>query len=623
MNPNKPSPKPTLIAILAIILITLAVALTLWNPLHFSLFAKEELLDSRSVLIKEMNQDVSAWKNTEKDFSTVLSDLHNKNIAAAGVADGVLLITTAGGEKYMVADDWGQFSLKFLSDYTNAGANSFPFAILNSGTSSMGSSRQMNAAQWFQLLFAPVLIVGLVIGYIVYFRFAQTFPLQKGSEIRFKDVIGATEAKTSLADVVAYLESPQRFAEMGAKPPKGVLLSGPPGVGKTILARALAGECNANFISVTGSDFSSKFYGSGIQRVKALFKTARQKAPCIIFIDEADGIGRRTEQSSASDAESNRIINQILAEMDGFNPADGVIVIGATNYASSLDPALTREGRFDQKITVSLPGLDDRKALFEFYLAKSKAVADMDCGQLARLSIGMSPASISYVIAKAAFDAAKNGDKQISTAQLLESMDTFRLGGSAGSVAMMTAEERRRIAYHEAGHALIGAYLNVGVVEKVTIIPRGESLGVTLIAPERDTKLHLKTTLESRIQMLLAGRLAEQLIIGEVSSGASSDLKEASKIAYSMISSLGMGEKETLFSIDAFQDLRIPPDHAKYLEEANLLLDKLNQRCMKLMQELEPALHDIAEELLKRETIPGADVTRAIEALLTDEIKAA
>lgn len=622
MNPNKPSPKPTLIAVLVITLITLAVALALWNPLRLSLFAKEEMLDSRSALIKEMNQDVSAWKNTEKDFSTVLSDLQNKNVAAAGISDGSLLITTLAGEKYMVSDDWGQFSLKFLSDYTNAGTNTFPFAILKSDTSGTGKS-QMTAAQWFQLLFAPVLIVGLVIGYIVYNRFAQTFPLQKGSDIRFKDVIGASEAKTSLADVVAYLESPERFAEMGAKPPKGVLLSGPPGVGKTILARALAGECNANFISVTGSDFSSKFYGSGIQRVKSLFKTARQKAPCIIFIDEADGIGRRTEQSSASDAESNRIINQILAEMDGFNPADGVIVVGATNYASSLDPALTREGRFDQKIQVSLPGLDDRKALFEFYLAKSKAVANMDCDQLARLSIGMSPASISYVIAKAAFDAAKNGDKQISTAQLLESMDTFRLGGSAGSVAMMTDDERRRIAYHEAGHALVGAYLNVGVVEKVTIIPRGESLGVTLIAPERDTKLHLKTALESRIQMLLAGRMAEQLIIGEVSSGASSDLKEASKIAYSMVSSLGMGEKETLFSIDAFQDLRIPPDHAKYLEEANALLDTLNQRCMKIMQGFEPALHDIASELLKRETIPGSDVTRAIEAQLTDEIKAA
>ncbi len=620
MNPNKPSAKPTLLAVTAVTIVMLALAFAVWNPFGISLFAKEEILDSRSTLIKEMNQDVSAWKNTEKDFSNVLADLHSKNVAAAGIADGALLITTLSGEKYMVADEWGQFSLKFLGDYSNAGANAFPFAILKSDGS--GKS-EMSAAEWFQLLFGPVLIVALVIGYVVYSRYGKTFALQKGSELRFDDVIGAADAKTSLADVVAYLESPQRFADMGAKPPKGVLLSGPPGVGKTILARALAGECNANFISVTGSDFSAKFYGSGIQRVKTLFKTARQKAPCIIFIDEADGIGRRTEQASASDAESNRIINQILAEMDGFNPADGVIVIGATNYASSLDPALTREGRFDQKIHVSLPGLEDRKALFEFYLAKSKAVADIDCDQLARLSIGMSPASISYIISKAAFEAAKSGAQYLSTALVMESMDTFRLGGSAGSVDMMTAEERRRIAYHEAGHALVGAYLKVGVVEKVTIIPRGEALGVTLIAPERDTKLHLKTALESRIQMLLAGRMAEQLIIGEVSSGAASDLKEASKIAYSMVASLGMSEKETLFSIEAFQDLQIPADHAKYLEEANAMLDKLNQRCMKLMQELEPALHDIADELLKRETIPGTDVTKAIDAVFSGGIKAA
>lgn len=610
-----------MLAVVAVSLLTLALAFALWNPFGISLFAKEEVLDSRSTLIQEMNQDVSAWKSTEKDFSNVLADLHNKNVAAAGISDGALLITTLSGEKYMVADEWGQFSLKFLSDYTSAGANAFPFAILKSDGD--GKANQMNAAQWFQMLFGPVLIVCLVIGYLVYARFGKTFALQKGSDIRFKDVIGANEAKNSLADVVAYLESPQRFAAMGAKPPKGVLLSGPPGVGKTILARALAGECNANFISVTGSDFSAKFYGSGIQRVKTLFKTARQKAPCIIFIDEADGIGRRTEQSSASDAESNRIINQILAEMDGFNPAEGVIVIGATNYPSSLDPALTREGRFDQKVQVSLPGLEDRKALFDFYLAKANAVAGIDCEQLARLSIGMSPASISYVISKAAFEAAKNGDKQLSTAQVMESMDTFRLGGSAGSVDMMTGEERRRIAYHEAGHALIGAHLNVGVVEKVTIIPRGEALGVTLIAPERDTKLHLKTSLESRIQMLLAGRMAEQLIIGEVSSGAASDLKEASKIAYSMVSSLGMSEKQTLFSIEAFQDLNIPADQAKYLEEANALLDNLNQRCLKLMQELEPALHKIAGELLKKETIPGSDVTKAIEAVLSEETIAA
>lgn len=609
MNPNKPSSKKTLL-IIAVCGAVLAIvaSLTMWRAL--ASHASDSAADTRPAIIQEMNKDASAWTKSQQDFSRVLADMRTNNIAAAGVTEAGLLISTTKGEKYAVADDWGQFSLTLLSDYAKIRNPEFPFAVLKSS-----GSKGMDAAQWFQLLFGPLLIVVLIVGYVLYHRFGMFYVIQKGSELSFKDVIGVDEAKNSLIDVVSYLQSPTRFSDMGARPPKGILLSGPPGVGKTILARALAGECNANFIAVTGSDFTSKFYGAGIQRVKALFRTARQKAPCIIFIDEADGIGRRTEQSSAVDAESNRIINQILTEMDGFHPAAGVIVIGATNFASSLDPALTREGRFDQKITVSLPGVDDRKSLFEHYLGKSKAIEGIDCEQLARMSIGMSPASISYIVTKAAFLAAKGGFKQVDASHVLESIDVFRLGGTANTSLIMTEDERRRIAYHEAGHAIIGAYLNVGVVEKVTIIPRGESLGVTVIAPERDTRLHLKTKLEARIQMLLAGRMAEQLYFGEVSSGAASDLTEASKLAYSMVSSLGMGGKGELFSIDAFRDLQIPPDHANYLEEANAMLDKLNKACMENLQLLEIAMHDVANELLHKETIPGYYVLESIQMI--------
>lgn len=612
MNPKKPSSKRILLIVaIGVVAIVLTASLAIWQSLRSS--ATGALADSRPVLIQEMSKDASAWTKSQQDFSRVLADMHAKAIAAAGVTEAGLLITTTKGEKYAVADDWGQFSLALLNDYAKSRSPEFPFAVLKSST-----GKGMDAAQWFQLLFGPVLIVGLIIGYLLYQRFGMFYVIQRGSELNFNDVIGVDEAKNSLIDVVSYLKSPTRFSDMGAKPPKGILLSGPPGVGKTILARALAGECNANFIAVTGSDFTSKFYGAGIQRVKALFRTARQKAPCIIFIDEADGIGRRTEQSSAVDAESNRIINQILTEMDGFHPAAGIIVIGATNFASSLDPALTREGRFDQKITVSLPGVDDRKSLFEHYLAKSRASAEIDCEQLARMSIGMSPASISYIVTKAAFLAAKDGRQQLDTSHILESIDVFRLGGTANTSLIMTEDERRRIAYHEAGHALVGAYLNVGVVEKVTIIPRGESLGVTVIAPERDTRLHLKTKLEARIQMLLAGRLAEQLYFGEVSSGAASDLTEASKLAYSMVSSLGMGGKGELFSIDAFRDLQIPPDHAKYLEEANAMLDMLNKQCMDNMLLLDKAIQDVACELLKKETISGEYVLEAMRLAIAE-----
>jgi cell division protease FtsH len=624
MNPSKPSSKKLWLIVCAA-LIALGASLTMLQPLMP--FTNLPAIDSRPALIQEMAKDTAAWTKSQQDFSRVLADMRANHIAAAGVTEAGLLITTTSGEKYSVSDDWGQFSLTFLSDYAKSRSPAFPFAILKPPGA---GADEMGAAEWFQLLFGPLLIVGLIIAYVLYNRFGMFYVIQKGSELTFKDVVGVAEAKTALVDVVSYLASPARFSEMGAKPPKGILLAGPPGVGKTVLARALAGECNANFIAVTGSDFTSKFYGAGIQRVKALFRTARQKAPCIIFIDEADGIGRRTEQASAVDAESNRIINQILTEMDGFHPAAGVIVIGATNFASSLDPALTREGRFDQKITVSLPGVDDRKALFDHYLAKSKAADDIDTEQLARMSIGMSPASISYIITKAAFLAAKGGEKQIDNSHILESIDVFRLGGTANTGLMLTEEERRRIAYHEAGHAIIGAYLDVGVVEKVTIIPRGESLGVTVIAPERDTKLHLQTKLESRIQMLLAGRMAEQLYFGEVSSGAASDLAEASKLAYSMVSSLGMGAKGELFSIEAFRDLNIPPDHARYLEEANAMLDSLNKQCMANLQLLEAAIHDVANELLGRETIPGSYVIEAIELVVaaieaaqTEEMQAA
>jgi cell division protease FtsH len=613
MNPNKPSSKKVWWLVAACVaFIALGVSLVMWQSLALS--GDAITADARPVLIQEMSKDASAWTKSQQDFSRVVADMRANAIAAAGVTEAGLLITTTRGEKYAVADDWGQFSLALLNDYAKSRSPEFPFAVLKSS-----SGKGMDAAQWFQLLFGPVLIIGLILAYVLYQRFGMFYVIQKGSELSFKDVIGVGEAKNSLIDVVSYLQSPGKFSDMGARAPKGILLSGPPGVGKTILARALAGECNANFIAVTGSDFTSKFYGAGIQRVKALFRTARQKAPCIIFIDEADGIGRRTEQSSAVDAESNRIINQILTEMDGFHPAAGVIVIGATNFASSLDPALTREGRFDQKITVSLPGVDDRKSLFEHYLAKSKASADIDCEQLARMSIGMSPASISYIVSKAAFLAAKDGREQLDTAHILESIDVFRLGGTANTSLIMTEDERRRIAYHEAGHALMGAYLDVGVVEKVTIIPRGESLGVTVIAPERDTRLHLKTKLESRIQMLLAGRMAEQLYFGEVSSGAASDLTEASKLAYSMVSSLGMGGKGELFSIDAFRDLQIPPDHAKYLDEANAMLDKLNKQCMDNMQLLDKAVQDVAGELLKKETIDGDYVIAAMEAVMSQQ----
>jgi cell division protease FtsH len=575
---------------------------------------KDESKDNRSPIIQEMTKSPSDWRKSERDYSSFANDAKANNIAAVGIIDEGLFVSTEKGDKYIVNDPYHGLFWEFIKDYSDQGNKQFPLSYIKTGfTSSLTGRPNTIWGAALQGVLFPLLLIGLILGgFFLYGRLSKFYTFQHDINVRFSDVIGANDAKASFVDVVSYLESPERFAEIGAKPPKGILLAGPPGVGKTLLAKALAGECGVNFISITGGDFSSKFYGVGIQRVKALFKAARSKAPCIIFIDEADGLGRRVEQSSSVDAESNRIINQILAEMDGFNAADGVIVIGATNYANSLDPAMTREGRFDRKITVSLPGLDDRKDLFNFYLNKVKTIGGIDVEQLARLTIGLSPASISYLTTHAAFLAAKRNSLVVEMADLLESIETFKMGGKEGSPALMTPDEKVRIAYHEAGHALIASFFNLGIVEKVTILPRGEALGVTVVTPERDKSLHLKSELEARIKMLLAGRLAELSKCSEISSGASSDLKEASKLAFNMVAQLGMSDRGDLFSVEALRDFRLEPNQDVYVAEANKLLSRLNDECSSMLHQMDEALETIARALIEHETIDGIIVSQAV-----------
>jgi len=369
---------------------------------------------------------------------------------------------------------------------------------------------------------------------------------------------------------------------------------------------------------VTGSDFSSMYFGVGIQKVKALFRTARKQAPCIIFIDEIDGIGKRAEQQRSSDAESNRIINQFLAEMDGFDGASGVLVLGATNFPNSLDPALVREGRFDRSIAVALPGLDDREALFRLYAGKISAATDLDFPQLARSTVGLTPAAIAYIVNHAALLAARAGAKQVDMAHFVDAVETCRIGEQPSGVTPMSATDRKRIAVHEAGHALVAAALNVGRVEKVTILPRGQALGVTLVTPVEDKRLHMYSELRNRIQMLLAGRGAEQLYFHEVSSGAGQDLQEASKIALSMVGALGMGPRGSLLSLQAVRDAHLDSDPREALEAADELLQQLNQECLALLQRLKPALDQITERLLECETVPGEEVLAAVAAIPAD-----
>jgi cell division protease FtsH len=415
---------------------------------------------------------------------------------------------------------------------------------------------------------------------------------------------------------VDYLRDPKKYAEFGARPPKGILLVGPPGGGKTHLARALAGETKAGFIVITGSEFSSPFFGVGIRRVKSVFAQAKRKSPCILFIDEIDGIGQRTKVDRASDAEPNRIINQILTEMDGFHAANGVIVVGATNKPEALDEAMLRPGRFDRKIHINVPGVEDRKALFEHYTAKLKSTEPLDFDQLARVTIGFTPAAISSVVNTAALSAAKQDSTSLRMNHLVDAVETESVGAVTSAGKLLKPAERRRIAVHEAGHAIATSLLNVGTLEKVTILPRGPSLGVTIVTPDRETEFYLRTELENRIQMLLGGRVAEKLVFGDISSGAAGDLSEASILAFKMVAELGMSKDGKLFSLSACRKLGLNTDHLFYLDQTQGLLEEMETRCMQTLSEVRPALDQLVGMLLEQETVPG----KAVAALLEPEL---
>jgi cell division protease FtsH len=592
--------------VLAIFLLLLiAACITYWQLQPSS--PSTPATGAAASMLESLQESTDPWQANRRDLSVLVNDLRGANIASAALGKDAVYVSLHDGLRYWVPDQSGRVAGLLLEQYAQGSGELFPLAMF-----------QTDAEKPFYTYLLPYSPIALLLlGAAIFFAMkTRSFEVQrKGSGVTFADVIGAAEAKQALSDVTAYLRNPAAYARLGARPPKGVLLTGEPGTGKTQLAKALASESNASFIQVTGSDFSSMYFGVGIQKVKALFRTARKQAPCIIFIDEIDGIGKRAEQQRSSDAESNRIINQFLAEMDGFDGASGVLVLGATNFPNSLDPALVREGRFDRSIAVGLPGLDDREALFRLYAGKISAATDLDFPQLARNTVGLTPAAIAYIVNHAALLAARAGAKQVDMAHFVDAVETCRIGEQPSGVTPMSATDRKRIAVHEAGHALVAAALNVGRVEKVTILPRGQALGVTLVTPVEDKRLHMYSELRNRIQMLLAGRGAEQLYFHEVSSGAGQDLQEASKIALSMVGALGMGPRGSLLSLQAVRDAHLDSDPHEALEAADELLQQLNQECLALLQRLKPALDHITERLLAVETVPGEEVLAAIERL--------
>ncbi|GBG14479.1 cell division protease FtsH [Novimethylophilus kurashikiensis] len=414
---------------------------------------------------------------------------------------------------------------------------------------------------------------------------------------RFSDVIGAADAKAALQDVVNYLKDPEAYSRVGATPSRGVLMSGPPGTGKTLLAKALAGECGVSFIACSGADFSSKFFGVGITMVKSLFARARKEGAAIIFIDEIDGIGRRSSNESTGQAEQNRIINQFLIELDGFNASERIIVIGATNFVDNIDPALIREGRFDRKIELRLPDVVEREQLLRYYSRKLTVSPDIDFAQLARLTLGLSPAAVAALVNQGALRAARAGSSVVSMQHLTDAVETTHLGEVSG--AMMSEDERYKTAVHEAGHALLSVIRKSGNVEKVTIIPRTNALGVTFISHEDSVKLETKTSLNHHIDVLLAGRAAEQLVFGESSNGAGSDLHRATAIATDMLNKFGFGSGLAVVT----KDYLTPENHIKELNE--LLATRYKETCQVLEQHMS-SLKAVASLLMRDETVDGA-----------------
>lgn len=494
------------------------------------------------------------------------------------------------------------------------------FALVSIDVDPRTSSRRILDA--LDLALSPLVLILTIVGAMFMVTKLQAGMSGAASRLTvrpdasFDDAIGNDEAKAALNRVKAFMHNPGHYARLGAKAPRGVLLVGPPGTGKTLLARALAGESKANFISVDGSYFTAMFYGAGVAKVKDLFRLARKNAPCVLFIDEVDGIGQRTQSGNGGGAESelNRIINRVLVEMDGFEALDNVVVVAATNHEDAIDPAMRRPGRFDMLVRLTLPTLPQRAQLFDLYIGKVAHDASADTAALARMTAGMSPADIANTVNKAASTAAEAGAECVSSEHFLRAIEAHQLGGEVSSIkGLLTEGTRERLAYHEAGHALVGHWLRAGVVERVTIEPRGQALGVTYMTRDSEDPLYKQAELTSRLAMMLGGREAELLVQGSVSSGASDDLKRASELAINMVGSLGFSKSFGLLSVAGVPKELLGPDiQAAVLQEARALLEQAQGTCAQLLGSNRSQLDAMAAALLEREVLSGDELERLL-----------
>jgi cell division protease FtsH len=564
-------------------------------------------------------RDADQWLRSPKSAAQFGADLDAKKVTAVALvngAPGVALFTTKDGKRSSVTVPGCSMlaCTGTVLDKLAERGDKDKFALVRVDVDLRTPARRtLDLIGALVSLLAPILI--LLGALVLLGRLMQgdkgstASKLAKRPDISFKDVIGNDEAKAALSRVKAFMHDPKEYAAIGAKAPRGVLMVGPPGTGKTLLAKALAGESGASFIAVDGSYFTSMFYGAGVNKVRDLFELARNNAPCVLFIDEVDGIGRRSQGGEArgGESEANRIINRLLVEMDGFNVLDNVVVVAATNHEGNLDEAMRRPGRFDMLVRMKLPTLPERQKLFEMYVAKVSNDGTTDNAVLARMTAGMSPADIANTVNKAASTAAEQQAKQVSSEHLLRAIETHQLGGEVSSIKdLLTEETRRCLAYHEAGHALVGHHLKAGVVERVTIEPRGMALGVTYITRDTEDPIYKQAELTSRLAMMLAGREAELLALGCVSTGASDDLKRASELAINMVGSLGFSKAFGLLSVAGIpKELMGPHIQVAVMDEARAMLEHAQAACRTVLTERRTQLDALAAELLDVEVLSG------------------
>ncbi|TAJ07958.1 MAG: ATP-dependent metallopeptidase FtsH/Yme1/Tma family protein [Nitrospirae bacterium] len=446
--------------------------------------------------------------------------------------------------------------------------------------------------------------------------------MEKDIKVTFADVAGVDEAKEELQEVIEFLKTPEKFTKLGGKIPKGILLVGPPGTGKTLLARAVAGEAAVPFFSISGSEFVEMFVGVGAARVRDLFEQAKLKAPCIIFIDELDALGKARGMGPLAHEEREQTLNQLLVEMDGFDPRIGVILMAATNRPEILDPALLRAGRFDRHVLVDRPDKVGRLAILRVHAKQVALASDADLETVAGMTPGFSGADLANIVNEAALLAVRRGKDQVGLSELQEAVERV-IAGLEKKNRVLNKMEKERVAYHETGHALVALSLPGGdQVQKISIIPRGiAALGYTLQLPTEDRFLMTQSELENKIAVLLGGRIAEELVFGEASTGAQNDLVKATDIAKSMVKAYGMSEKLGTITLERerqpqFVQIQAPQEKGDYSEETareidcevRRIIDEQYERVKQLVGEKKAALQEGATLLLEREVITGSDL---------------